>query len=72
MRLTDLWELAKQNNYHNIENNKFILKCPNGKNFQCEWLDAHYGMFLMEGLNGFVSVNQLDFASEDCAELIFN
>ena len=67
MKLTDLCELEKQNSYNNIPNNKFLLDCPNGKTLICEWLDVHYGMFVVDGMNSFIKVNQLDFANDDCA-----
>ena len=70
MKLTDLCELEKQNSYNNIENNKFLLKCPNGNTLMCEWLDVHYGLFLVDGFPSFIKVSQLDFANDDCATIL--
>lgn len=38
---------------------KFVMACTDGI-FECQWLDAYFGLFKIKGLDGFVTTKQID------------
>jgi hypothetical protein len=53
-------EIAKELGYNSMT---FDLCGPKGKK-SCKWLDAYYGMFTIEGEEGFYMATELAFASD--------
>lgn len=56
MNLYQCKKYAKDNGFDSVE---FIAKFPTGDR-KCKWLDAYFGMFEIEGLDGFVMANGID------------
>lgn len=48
---------------------KFVAMFPAGPK-ECKWLDAYFGFFQVEGIEGFLSVNDIDeqFPDLHCSE----
>lgn len=57
MTIHQCQELAKKAGYDKTE---FLLCGPKGK-MKAKWLDAYFGMFQIEGSDGFVMVQQFAF-----------
>ena len=55
MKIDELCEYAKQNGFDNL---KFEFINLSGETKQCQWLDAYFGFFKIEGNDGFITVNQ--------------
>lgn len=56
MNLYQCEKYAKDNGFDSLE---FIAKFPTGDR-KCKWLDAYFGMFEIEGIDGFVMANNID------------
>ncbi len=54
----------------NGELEEFIALFPKGAT-RCKWLDPYFGLFRIEGLEGFLSVNKVDETLPDlvCLEI---
>lgn len=55
MSLIECEDLAKDEGFNTTT---FILVGPGGEK-KCRWLDAYFGLFTMEGEEGFVSVRDV-------------
>ena len=57
MNLYQCQKYAEKNGFDSVE---FYADFPVGKK-KCKWLDAYFGMFIVEGLgDGFLSVRDID------------
>lgn len=56
MNLYQCEAYAKKNGFDTV---KFIAKFPVGDK-KCEWLDAYFGFFQVEGMKGFATTSQID------------
>lgn len=55
MKIDELCEFAKDKGFDNLE---FEFTNLLGEVKKCKWLDAYFGMFIIEGNNGFLTVKQ--------------
>ena len=56
MNLYQCEAYAQKNGFDSIE---FEADFPVG-NVKCKWLDAYFGFFQVEGMEGFVTTSQID------------
>lgn len=50
--------LAKEQGFDNA---RFKMRIPGQeKHAQCRWIDAYFGLFTFDGLDGFVTVSDMD------------
>lgn len=56
MNIYQAQKTAKRDGYDSAE---FIAHFPAGPK-ECKWLDAYLGLFRVEGMDGFVTVNDID------------
>jgi hypothetical protein len=57
MNLYQCERYAQENGFDSV---KFVAHFPTG-NRECKWLDAYFGFFEIEGMNGgFVTTKQID------------
>jgi hypothetical protein len=54
-------EYAKSNGFDSL---RFVGFFPSGPR-DCKWLDAYFGLIEVEGMEGFVTVGQLDEIAPD-------
>jgi len=55
MTIDEICEYAKDNGFDSLEFEFINLK---GEKVKCKWLDAYFGMFEIEGSEGFITVKQ--------------
>ena len=55
MNIKELQEYAQKNGFDCVE---FQFTNLQGEIKKCKWLDAYFGLFVIEGNNGFITVNQ--------------
>lgn len=67
MNLYQCQQYAEREGFDSV---KFLANFPVGTRV-CTWLDAYFGMFQIEGMDGFVMVRDIDsqFPSLDCTVL---
>lgn len=56
MGLLEAEEYAKDND--EFSNGRFVIEAPAGE-IHCTWLDAYFGLFRIDGQEGFVSVRDM-------------
>lgn len=56
MNIYQCQEYAEKNGFDSV---KFSANFPSGTK-DCKWLDAYFGMFEVEGMDGFVMTNDID------------
>jgi hypothetical protein len=56
MNLYQCQKHAESNGFDSLE---FIAHFPAGTK-KCKWLDAYFGMFVIEGMDGFVMTKEID------------
>jgi len=54
MRILELQKYAEDNGFDSV---RFKFVGPTGKTVTCKWLDAYMGLFEIDGVNGFITVN---------------
>ena len=54
MRILELQKYAEDNGFDSV---RFKFVGPTGKTVTCQWLDAYMGLFKIDGVNGFITVN---------------
>lgn len=55
MKIDELREYAKQ---HGFDSLKFEFTNLSGEIKKCQWLDAWHGFFIIDGSDGFITVEQ--------------
>ncbi len=55
MKIDELREYAELNGFDSVE---FTFDNLSGETKKCKWLDAYFGMFKIEGSEGFITVKQ--------------
>lgn len=65
LSLNQCEEIAKSAGYDSM---KFYLCGPKGKK-KCKWLDAYFGIFEMDGIEGFMRSNEFMFVDDIWCEL---
>ena len=57
MQLRKLQKYAQNHGFNTL---KFKIISPNGNELNCQWLDAYFGFFTIEGQEGFLTVEQYE------------
>lgn len=65
MKIDELCEYAKGNGFDNL---KFKFTNLKGEVKNCQWLDAYFGMFMIEGNEGFITTRQWKELTGDAFE----
>ena len=55
MKILELQEYAKANGFDSLE---FTFVNFLGETKHCKWTDAYFGFFILEGVEGFITVKQ--------------
>ena len=55
----DILRVQKHAEEHAFDSQKFTADFPTGRR-ECRFLDAYFGMFKVEGVDGFVMVSDID------------
>lgn len=65
MKIHELEAYAQKHGFDSVEFSFINLM---GQEVKCKWLDAYMGLFRMEGIEGFCTVNYWIEATNDCFE----
>jgi hypothetical protein len=54
----NIWQCEEYAKEHGFDSVKFTANFPVGQK-QCEWLDAYFGMFKVDGIEGFLMTRSI-------------